>query len=85
MQAWCAVFEEDPYSRGFIYLQRGGDEATRELFDFIPSELIEDTSFQQRLGQLMAVAKDEAAWRNANDERAAIEANWDSIKQVSPR
>ena len=72
MPVWHAFFEEDAYSRGFIILQRGDDEVTREVFDTIPSEQVEDPGFEQRLGQQMAAAKDEAAQRNANDERAAI-------------
>lgn len=72
MQAWHAFFDEDAYSRGFIVLQVGEDEGTREVFDTIPSEQVEAPDFERRLGQLMAAAKDEAARRNANAERAAI-------------
>jgi hypothetical protein len=54
------------YSRGFIILQRGDDEGTREVFNTIPSEQVEDPGFERRLGQLMAAAKEEAALRNAN-------------------
>lgn len=72
MGAWHAIFEEDAYSRGFIFLQRGDDECTREVFDTIPSEQVEDPGFERQLGQLMVAAKDEAARRNANDERQAI-------------
>lgn len=69
MGAWHAIFEEDAYSRGFIFLQKGGDEGTREVFDTIPSEQVEDLGFERRLGQLMAEAKDEAARRNSEAER----------------
>lgn len=57
MVAWHALFEEDSYSRGFIFLKRGDDEGTRELFDTIPREQVEDPSFGKQLGQLMAPAK----------------------------
>lgn len=77
MDTWHAIFDEDAYSRGFIFLQKGNDEANRELFDTIPSEQVEDPSFERQLGQLMVAAKDEAARRNANDERAAIARSFD--------
>lgn len=72
MDVWHAIFDEDAYSRGFIFLQMGDDEGTREVFNTIPSEQVEAPSFEMRLGQLMAAAKDEAALRNANHERAVI-------------
>jgi hypothetical protein len=77
MDAWHALFEEDAYSRGSIYLQKGDDQDSRELFDIIPSEQVEDPSFERHLGQLMVAAKDEAARRSANDERAAISRSFD--------
>jgi hypothetical protein len=72
MSVWHAQFEEDAYSRGFIVLQKGDDMDTREVFDSIPREQVEDPGFERLLGQLMAAAKHEAARRNVNDERAAI-------------
>lgn len=72
MSTWHAVFEEDPYSRGFIFLQKWGDEGTRELFGTVPSEQVEDPAFERQLDGLMTPAKEEAARRNANDERQAI-------------
>lgn len=75
MGEWQVFFEEDAYSRGFISLQRGNDEGTREVFDTIPSEQVNDLGFERRLGQLMVVAKDEVARRNANDEHLAISRN----------
>ena len=75
MATWHALFEEDADSRGFIFLQNGDDEGTREVFDTIPSEQVEDPGFERQLGQLMAVAKDEVARRNASDEHLAISRN----------
>ena len=53
MAAWHVLFEEDAYSRGFIFIQFGDDESTREVFDTIPSEQVNDPGFERRLGQLM--------------------------------
>jgi hypothetical protein len=78
MDAWHAIFDEDAHSRGFICLQRGDDGGTREVFDTIPSDQVEAAGFDRRLGQLMAAAKDEAARRNANDERAALSRSLDA-------
>jgi hypothetical protein len=72
MDTWHAIFDEDTYNRGFIVLQKGDDHDTREVFDTIPSEEVESPGFEQRLSKQMAAAKDEAARRNANDERRAI-------------
>jgi hypothetical protein len=74
MATWHALFEEDAYSRGFIFLQNGDDEGTREVFDTIPSEQVEDPGFERQLGQLMTVAKDEIARRNAYEDRREISA-----------
>lgn len=79
MGNWHALFEEDAYSRGFIFLQKGEDEGSREMFDTIPSEQVEDAGFERRLSQLMIAAKDEAARRNAYDERAAISRGIDEV------
>lgn len=54
------------------FCKKGDDEGTRELFDTIPSEKVEAPGFERQLGQRMVEAKDEAARRNANDERQAI-------------
>jgi hypothetical protein len=72
ISTWQAVFEEDPYSRGYIYLQRGDDEDTRELFEFLPSELVEAPDLSRLLEEMMAPAREEAARRNVNDERETI-------------
>jgi hypothetical protein len=72
MGVWHAIFEEDAYGRGFIVLQKGDDESTREVFDTIPSEQVEDPAFERQLGLRMVAAKHEAALRNANDESQAI-------------
>lgn len=72
MGRWHVLFEEDAYSRGFIFLQLGAEEGTREVFDTIPSEQVEDPGFERRLGQLMAAAKEEAARRNALAEQAEL-------------
>ena len=49
MQAWHAPFEEAACSRDFICLQKGYDEGTREVFDTIPSEQVEDPGFEWQL------------------------------------
>ena len=71
---WHAVFEEDFASRGYIFLQKGQDESSRELFDTLAAELVEAPGFERRLTEQLAAAKDEAARRNAEDEQAAIAA-----------
>ena len=52
---------------------------TREVFDTIPSEQVEDPGFERRLSELMAAAKHEAARRNVNDERETISRGLDEV------
>jgi hypothetical protein len=80
MEEWHAFFDEDAFSRGFIVLQKGEDEGTREVFDTLPSDQVEESGFERRLSQLLAVAKDEAARRSANETRRAISLDLDAGK-----
>ena len=74
MTSWHAFFDEDAYSRGFIFLQKGDDESTAELFDTVSSEQVEASGFDAQLVRMMSVANNEAARRNAYEDRREISA-----------
>lgn len=79
---WHAFYDEYPSGAVNIHVQKGDDEGTRELLSSIPAEQDEDPAFNQDFDKLLAAANEEAAWRNARDEGAAISAGLDdaSIK-----
>jgi hypothetical protein len=74
VSGWQAFYDEYGSGAINIYVQKGTDEATRELHSSIPAELDDDPEFNPDFDKLMAAACQKAAWLNAEDERAVIEA-----------
>lgn len=62
MTNWHALLEDDEEGNACIYLQNGGDESTRELFEMVEADVIE--VLERQIEAYLADAEEEALNRN---------------------
>lgn len=70
---WHAFIAEDPYSRVYVFIQKGDDEGSSEEQACMDEEEQQEPGADARLAAFLADAKWEAEKRNADDERRQID------------
>lgn len=64
MAEWHAFIEDDDEGNACVYLQDGGDESTRELFEMVEADIVDELEGQ--LEDYLADAEAEARDRNGD-------------------
>lgn len=73
MSQWHAFIDEDPYSRVYVFIQKGDDEGSIEEHSSMDEDEQQEPGADARLTAYLVEAKWEAARRNADDERRQID------------
>lgn len=67
MSEWHAFIEDDDEGNSCIYLQRGGDVSTRELYEMIEADIKDEEGMSEQESAYLAEAEEEADSRNEEE------------------